>query len=239
MATQSKVKQTFTTARNLVHDVHLFNINIRSRELYLHAQFEDGVEEEAGVDYRMSNTFIKNINILNSMGNSNILIHQQTMGGDWAYGIAIYDALMACQSPTSMIAYAWSRSMSSITIQACDKRILTPNTKFMVHLGSLWTGGINQEVYTDVEESKKSDVVMMDIYASRCVDGPFFSQKGYDKKDVKNFIKKQIKEKIDWWMTAEEAVYYGFIDGVLGSAGFETIDKIRKTKKNRRPVTVD
>jgi len=30
-----------------------------------------------------------------------------------------------------------------------------------------------------------------------------------------NFIKKQIEKLTDWWMTAEEAVYYGFMDKVV------------------------
>jgi ATP-dependent protease ClpP protease subunit len=40
-----------------------------------------------------------------------------------------------------------------------------------------------------------------------------------------------MREKVDWWMDAEEAVFYGFADGVLGQEGFENLDKIRVKRK--------
>jgi len=239
MTKSTKVRQTFATTRHLIHDVHVFGINIRSREIYLHSEYEDDLEEEPGVDYRMASSFLKNLNILNSLSQTNILIQQMSMGGDWNYGISIYDALMASPSPTTILAHAWSRSMSSITVQGCDKRVLMPNTDFMVHLGSIYVGGACKVVYSDIEECKKADEKMLKIYASRCIDGPFFKRKGSDEKEIISYIRKYMDKKIDWWITAEEAVDYGFADGILGQPGFETIEKIRKTKKNRRAITSD
>jgi ATP-dependent protease ClpP protease subunit len=45
------------------------------------------------------------------------------------------------------------------------------------------------------------------------------------------FFKKKLEQKVDWWLTAEEAVYYGFADGVFGQPGYETLNKIRMGKK--------
>jgi len=38
----------------------------------------------------------------------------------------------------------------------------------------------------------------------------------------------KVREKDDWILTSRAAVQHGFVDGVLGSQGFETIRKIRE-----------
>ena len=70
---------------------------------------------------------------------------------------------------------------------------------------------------------------MLDIYTERCIEGPFFQNryKSLTKDKVRNYIKKKMQQKGDWWLNAEEAVYYGFADGVLGQDGYETIAKLR------------
>ena len=239
MSTSSKNKISLTDSRNLLHDIHEYSVNIKSREIYLHSWFESESDDEAGVDHRMANIFIKNLNLLNMIKSSNILIHQQSVGGIWNYGIAIYDALIASPSPTTMLAYAHSKSMSSITIQACDNRVLLPNTEFMVHYGSISIAGNNPEVYNSIDQYKKEDQRMFEIYASRCIDGPFFIKKKYDKKDIMKYLHHQMIKKVDWFLNPEEAIDYGFVDGILGEPGFETIDKIRKTKKQRKIVLND
>ena len=67
---------------------------------------------------------------------------------------------------------------------------------------------------------------LYDIYCDRCFNsGGFF--KGMTKKQCKAYLKRKLKSKEDWWFTAEEAVSYGFADGVFGSEKYQTIDKIK------------
>ena len=44
---------------------------------------------------------------------------------------------------------------------------------------------------------------------------------------TKTFIRRKLESKEDWWLTSEEAITYGFIDGVLGSEKFKSINGIR------------
>ena len=58
--------------------------------------------------------------------------------------------------------------------------------------------------------------IMLDIYSNSCITGKFFQEK-YTKPDIKkikHFISKKLQEG-DWYMTAEESVYYGFTDKVI------------------------
>ena len=44
--------------------------------------------------------------------------------------------------------------------------------------------------------------------------GPYW--KGKTKQQVSKAIKNKIQSKEDWYLTAEDAVNYGFIDGIIG-----------------------
>ena len=48
---------------------------------------------------------------------------------------------------------------------------------------------------------------------------------------IRKHIMSQLDNKSDWILNAEEAVYYGFADGVLGDRKFSTIDKLKNRKR--------
>ncbi len=55
---------------------------------------------------------------------------------------------------------------------------------------------------------------MVEIYASRCYKtGKFFKEKDYSPSRVESYIKRKLGNG-DWYMSAEEAVNYGFVDGI-------------------------
>lgn len=215
-------------------DLHTYNVNLDTREIFLHGYYcSDSEGEEPGVDYRMATTFTKNMNFLDSMSEENILIHMQTVGGCWNNGMAMYNAIQFARSPVTILAYAHARSMSSIIPQAASKRVMMPDADFMIHNGSYGDGGEFTAVMSGMEHAKKSETRMLQIYANRCINGEHF-QKRYKSitiEKVMEFFKKKLEQKVDWWLTAEEAVYYGFADGVFGQPGYETLNKIRMGRK--------
>lgn len=223
-----------TELEQLIGDIHGHNINHHTREMYLHGFFSD---EEPGVDYRMAATFLKNLHVLDHQRPENILIHMQTVGGCWNNGMAIFNAIQFATSPVTLLAYAHSRSMSSIIPQAATKRVIMPDTDFMIHNGTYADDGEFTAVMSGMEYAKKTEDRMLDIYAHRCIQGEYFQRryKSLTLDKVKEFLKKKMEQKVDWWITAEEAVYYGFYDGVMGSKGYETIEKIRITRRKIKP----
>jgi ATP-dependent protease ClpP protease subunit len=74
---------------------------------------------------------------------------------------------------------------------------------------------------------------MLQIFGERAILGRYFQEREYSLSQIKSFIDRKIKSKSDWYMTAEEAVDFGFADGVLGEKGFETIEKCRSGRKFR------
>lgn len=201
----------------LLKDFHDYGANIVTREIFLHNHYHTEDNQNPGVEYRMSNTFLKNLRAIDMRSDQPITIHMQSIGGDWSDGMAIFDAISMCRSYVTIVAYGQASSMSSIILQAADYRALTPNAHFMSHYGSTdistdYLSAMNQADY----ERRIADI-MFNIYSKRCVNGKFFYEKFGKKpseKQVKQFLIRKFKSG-DWYLSAEDAVYYGFADTVL------------------------
>lgn len=211
----------------LINQVHNYDLNYLNREIYLHSHYSSS-EEESGIEYRMATQFVKNLHILDQFQKENILIHLQSPGGDWVHGMAMYDAIQVAKSCVNIIAYGEVSSMSSILLQSANKRVLMPSCEFMIHRGFLSLEGVATTVQSNAAWNKKTDIMMLKIYAQKAVGGKFFKQKNMQEVDVMKYIDKKIKKLGDWNLNAEEAVFYGLADGVFGDKGFENLDKIRK-----------
>lgn len=205
--------------------VHDYNIDIKANHIYLvgderYIASAEGVDGgEPGVEYAMANTFIRNLNILMRKSHDPILIHLKSCGGDWSEGMALYDAIKACPNKITMLVYTHARSMSSIILQAADKRVMMPNSTFMFHYGSMYMGGTAKQFLTEAEELKKANHTMLSIYVDS------MKKKGVLKHKSKQFIHdwlvNEMNKKEEVYMDAKQAVKYGFADFVFGENGYD------------------
>lgn len=214
-----------TELEQLISDVHSHSLNYHTREIYLHGEDEDGVE------YKMATTFIKNLHILTRQNVENILVHMHVGGGSWNDGMAVYNAIRFAVAPVSILSYAQASSMSGVILQAADRRVLVPDCEFLIHHGSLGIDGNSMEVKSAVDSNEKARKRMLQVFARRAKVGPFFAERNYSESKIKAYIDRKIKDKSDWYMPAEEAIYYGFADFILGDKGCETMEKVRIDKK--------
>jgi ATP-dependent protease ClpP protease subunit len=167
------------------------------------------------------------------MGNDAILVHMMTCGGDWNYGMAIYDAIKnSCDddrlSDVVILSHGHARSMSSVIPQAATWRVLMPHTEYLVHYGQYCDSGNYTNVMANAKWYMKSNDVMMDVYLTRIQEGDFFKRDQMDEKQIRQWLVDTIDKKQEFYMTAREAVDKGFADAVLGDEGFETIAKLRE-----------
>lgn len=201
-----------TLNRDIVGEIHNYGVDVKNREIYIN-EFDDS-GESAGVDHRMLQTFIKNMNILKNLSSEPITIHMQTVGGCWYSGMGIYDAIKNCKCKTTFVGYGQLCSMGTVLIQSASKRMITPNSAFMVHWGSSEISGYYLSSQNLASFEKAAAQQMVNIYAERChKTGAFFKESDYSLSKTKAYIKRKLNNG-DWYMTAEEAVYYGFVDGI-------------------------
>lgn len=223
------------TNTNILNDtelytIHTFNLDLKNREIYLHSHIDGG--DEAGVEYRVAVTFEKNIRYLNSISHEPILIHMHLPGGMWSDCLGIYDAIKFSKAKTAILAYGSVESASSVIFQASDLRILMPNTNVLIHYGSF---SINDEhskaAASSVQWNERECDKMVDIFTDKCMIGNLAKEKNWKRMMARKHIVSQLANKCDWILNADEAVNYGFADGVLGSKTFANIDQIKSYKK--------
>lgn len=213
----------------IISEIHDYQINLASREIYLHSHLD--AEEDPGVEYKMAVTFVKNLHMLDFKGSSNILVHMHTEGGVWSDGMAIFNSIRFARSPVTMLAYAQASSMGGVVLQAADRRVLMPDCELMVHHGSITVDENTVAAKSAIDQNERFCKRMLQVFGERAVHGPYFKERKYSLRRTMNFIDSKIRQVGDWFLTAEEAVYYGFADGIMGSKGFENLKKIRMVKK--------
>ena len=210
-----------------IGEAHVYGVDTKNREVYLHG-YHGAFEEDPGVDYRMATTFVKNIRTLDIINSQPIVIHMHSIGGNWADGMAIYDAISLCKSRVTILVYGQAESMSGIILQSADLRIMMPHSYFMLHFGSSLREGdyLSSQNYSKLE--KKMSSTMLDIYTALAIEGKFFQERytptTQDK--VRQYIRKKMKDG-DWYLDGHEAVYHGFVDGVLNSRKYPSIESIK------------
>ena len=207
-------------------NIHNFNIDLKNREVYLHSSTES--ETESGVDHRVAITFEKNIRYFNMLSNDPILVHMHLPGGDWEDCMGIYDTIKHSKSRIHILAYSKVQSASSIIFQAADLRILMPNVNMLIHYGSISIDDEHKAAISSLQWSEKESLKMIDIFVEKWLLSPMAKDKNWKKAIARKHIHSQLANKSDWILTAEEAVYYGFADNILGSKKYPNIDSLKK-----------
>lgn len=209
--------------------IHNFCIDPINREVYLHSSNE--YTEEGGVEFRTAVAFEKNIRYLNLLSSEPILVHMHLPGGVWEDGLGIYDTIKASKAKIYILAYAKVESASSIIFQAADYRVLMPNTHVLIHYGSLSIDVEHKAAMSNLVWGERESQKMIEIFTDRCMESPLAKEKNWKKFMARKHIISQLDNKSDWILNAEEAVYYGFADGVLGDRRFPNIDKLKARKR--------
>ena len=175
---------------NLVFDVHNYDVDIKSNHIYLMG-VDRGYEsipgdQEPGIEFTIANRFVRNINLcMRANPDKPIIVHMKSCGGYWEEGMAIYDAIKSCPSKVTILSYTHARSMTSIILQAADKRVLMPSSYFMIHDGTYAIEGTVKQVRASIQFDKRTEIIMLNIYADKMNrKGSFKGQGGYEDKEM-------------------------------------------------------
>jgi ATP-dependent protease ClpP protease subunit len=232
MMTQNKKNENKqNNYSNTISDIHNYNIDIENREIYLHSYISDS--EEFGVDYRSAVIFEKNLRFLNLLSLDPIIVHMHLPGGDWQDCLGIYDNIKNSKAKVAIVAYAKVESSSSVLLQAADLRILSANTNFLVHYGSISVDNEHKAALSMIHWSEKESEKMIEIFTEKCMNSSMCKQKNWKKMIAKKHIITQLATKRDWILDAEEAINYNFADGILGSKKYPNIDYIKNLLKKK------
>lgn len=142
------------------------DLHMSTRTLWMGSVENAGADED-GVDFKMAERVVKGLHILDSQSDKPITILMNNPGGDEYHGLAIYDAIATCRSLVTVKVFGHAMSMGSIILQAADERVMMPNSRMMLHYGSLDLHGHAKDVQKWAEEYEKFDEWMEHLYLQR------------------------------------------------------------------------
>ena len=125
-------------------------------------------------------------------------------GGYVTSGFAIYDTMNSITSPVSTVCSGLAASMGSILLSAGTKgrRFILPHARVMIHQPSGGAGGSASDIEIQMDEIIKTRDIGAKILSENCSQAI--------KKILKDFNR-------DYWMSAQESVEYGIIDGIMNA----------------------
>lgn len=156
------------------------------------------------VDETMYESALANIHALDSI-HGDITIKLMSEGGDVAVARAIYDLIAGCKNIVRIIVYGEAASAATIILQAADKRIMSDNSRLMVHLGAEGIGSDHpRNVDSLYKQYREDEKWMKQIYLQRI------------KEKKKRFTKAKLDDILvfDKYLKPKEALELGLIDQI-------------------------
>ena len=128
-----------------------------------------------------------------------------SFGGEIYSLLAMLDILATADRPVATVAVGKAMSCGSILL-ACGTpgyRFASQNSTIMVHDAATFSFGKIEDLKADVGEAERLNNLIFEILNSRC-----------GKKN--DYFQKVVSEKkhANWYLTAEEAVSHGIVDGI-------------------------
>lgn len=213
------------------------DIYLPTRTIYMGSALYTEEGGESGTDYIMAESMVKSLHILDSQapkGDKPITIIMNNIGGDEYHGMAIYDAIQTCKNHVTIKVYGHAMSMGSIILQAADHRMMSKNSRIMIHYGTFGIHDHCKSSYKWSDEGKKFDIMMEDIYMDKIKEKsvPITMEKylnligrqddlakmHYKSKNKKISIGlRELREMLnfDTFFDAETSVELGFVDEII------------------------
>jgi ATP-dependent Clp protease protease subunit len=155
------------------------------------------------VDDQVANLIISQMLYLEAQDpGKDISLYVNSPGGMAYAGMAIYDVIQHVQPDVSTICVGMGMSAAAMVLcgGAPGKRLALPNARIMIHQGSAGTRGAPTDMEIQLREVLALTHRMAEIIAHHC---------GRSVEEVTRDIDR------DYFMTPDEAIAYGLIDGVI------------------------
>lgn len=183
------------TRRSELSDWFEHGIDAASRTLYL----------GGGIDADSSERTVKGLHLLDRTS-GDIFLKLTSWGGEWAEGLAIFDAIKTCQNQVTITTYGIAGSMAGVIFQAADIRRMTPNASLMVHYGTESLDDHALNITRQAAWNEKQCRLMEDIFLSRIQEKAPMSRTQFRR-----------RFSFDVFLTAEEALSLGLADEIWGA----------------------
>lgn len=222
----------------VLEDLHDYRIDRHSFTIYIggdphnEGDWDGGHGTEPGVTHHMADRFEINLSLLSRLNPRRpILLQLASCGGNWDEGMQMFSAIAHCPNPVTVLATKWARSMTSLIPLAADRFVIRAPASYMFHHGeAAYEGLAGEQLDTWKEECDRARKMMVSLYVTRLREQGKY--KKYSTARLREMIEDKMRRKIDVWLTADDAVKWGFADAVF-DGNFSTL-RAREVNRDRR-----
>jgi ATP-dependent Clp endopeptidase proteolytic subunit ClpP len=150
-----------------------------------------------------------------SMDVSTLEIDLNSPGGDPLEAFAIHDAIKALKARVTVNIIGVAASAATIIAAAADRVTITENSRYLVHESSSIMAGKKADMLDTADTLSKIDKQMLSVYVKRT---------GKPEAELDALMKK------DTFLSAEEALSWGFVDEIIRSKTIKMTAMTEKTK---------
>lgn len=171
---------------------------------------------------------------LETTNGGDVTLNIASEGGSYFEGLTMASMISTYKGKTTAKGIGIVASAATVVFLAADEKILTKNSFFMIH--SAWAGaeGNAKEISKTVELLSKVDEQMVNIYTAQMESKGKLINNSIE--DTKAYVKEMMQA--ETWLSAEEAVDYGFADYIMDEAQIQdyntyaaVINKVRAESK--------
>ena len=186
----------------------------RAYDIYSRLLKDRIVMLDSDVNEHSASIIVAQLLFLESQGNEDIYFYINSPGGSVNAGLAIYDTMQFIKPDVSTIVLGQAASMGSFLAQAgaAGKRLVLPESRTMIHRVSSGTPSTRGSIHVQelefedakrhFEESKYLNKRLTELYVRH-------NSKGKTYQELFETMK------FDTYLSAEQAVEYGFADKVV------------------------
>lgn len=181
----------------------LTNINEDSAELYIYGDITSYKWYEEDVCcYDLAKE-------LTALEGKNLTVRINSYGGEVAQGLAIYNLLKSYSGEVTTLCDGFACSAASVVFMAGTKRIMPRSSLLMIHNAWTWASGDADDLRKKADDLEKITQPSIEIY-----------------KSVSSLDEEEIKKMMDeeTWITADEALSYGFATEISEEAAMQSIE---------------
>lgn len=131
---------------------------------------------------------------------NNITIEFKSLGGDVFEAFAMYDYIKMLKQRVTVDIIGSSASAITVVAAAADRVRITVNSRYLVHNAQTFVEGNKEDLLAKYEQLESVDNQILDVYVKRT---------GKNRDLLANLMTEER------WMTAQEALEWGFVDEII------------------------
>lgn len=156
-----------------------------------------GVDDESALDYVKFESRLRS----DLMLHDKVTLRFHCFGGSVYEGLAIYDLIKSFGDKITGVVDGIAASIASVMFQGCNKRIMSPNARIMIHKPSVEAQGESHQLRDLAAHMDALEQSIVNIFKMRT---------GQQEKVVKKWLQKNY----DTWLTAEQCLELGLCDEI-------------------------